>query len=227
MDAERTVQICVNCGAVIDAYAKFCPECGYAFGTKGFEAQKEQSHEEGAGQKAKRSFENGINDLLHFLEQEDYIPYEDEENRLIGTKTDYYRGKFNEMRMLRQKVSLNWAALFFGVFWMLYRKMYGVAGIAIAMTILIGFFGHLGSIASLVLTVCYGMFGNYLYMMTIQKRVTDLQQYAEPARTHYLEKYSGVSGLAVVIGLIVVTIGTIPYWIMIGLSFLSFVAAFM
>lgn len=227
LNEQNTIHFCSQCGAYADAGAKFCSQCGHPFGNHGGGQYDYRTGESSAGRKAKASFENGMNSLFSFLEQSDYIPYEQEENRFIGPKTAYYRSKFDEMRTLRRMVSLNWAALFFGVFWMLYRKMYGVAGIAIAMTILIGFFGHLGSIASLVLTVCYGLFGNYLYMMTVQKRVTDLQQYAEPARTHYLEKYSGVSGLAVVIGLIVVTIGTIPYWIMIGLSFLSFVAAFM
>ena len=77
-----------------------------------------------------------------------------------------------------------------------------------------------------MLTVCYGLFGNYLYMMTVQKRVTELQRYAEPARSQYLEKYAGVSGTAVLIGIVVVAIGSIPFWMLMGLSFFSFLAAF-
>lgn len=224
MNEQNTMRFCSQCGAYVDADAKFCSRCGHAFGAQSSGGY--QSGESSAGQKARNSFENGMNSLLYFLEQSDYILYEDEENRLIGTKVDYYRNKFNEMRVLNQKVSLNWAALFFGVFWMLYRKMYGVAVGAIVLTIVAGLLGAAGGAVSLVLTVCYGLFGNYLYMMTVQKRVTELQQYTEPARSQYIEKYAGVSGTAVLIGIVVVTIGTVPFWVMIGLSFLSFVAAF-
>lgn len=222
MNEQNTMHFCSQCGAVADANAKFCSNCGHAFAAQSDYTAGESS----AGQNAKRSFESGMNSLLYFLEQSDYIPYEAEENLLIGTNTEYYRSKFNEMRMLNQKVSLNWATLFFGVFWMLYRKMYGVAVGAIVLTILAGLLGAAGGAMSLALTVCYGLFGNYLYMMTVQKRVTELQRYAEPARSQYIEKYAGVSGTAVLIGIVVVAIGTVPFWIMVGLSFLSFVAAF-
>lgn len=222
MNEQNTMHFCSRCGAYADAGAKFCSQCGHPFGDQyGY-----QAGESSAGQKAKSSFENGVNALFAFLEQNDYIPYEEEENRFIGPNAAYYRSKFDEMRALNQKVSLNWAALFFGVFWMLYRKMYGVAAGAIVLTILAGILGAAGGAIGLVLTVCYGLFGNYLYMMTVQKRVTELQQYAEPARSQYIEKYAGVSGTAVLIGIAVVAIGTVPFWIMIGLSFLSFVAAF-
>ena len=220
------MHFCSQCGAYADAGAKFCSQCGHAFNPYGGGSSGYQTGEASAGQKAKSSFDKGMNSLFYFLEQNDYIPYEEEENRFIGPKADYYRSKFDEMRTLRQKISLNWAALFFGVFWMLYRKMYEVAAAAIVLTILAGLLGAAGGAAGLVLTVCYGLFGNYLYMMTVQKRVTELQQYAEPARSRYIEKYAGVSGTAVMIGIVVVAIGTVPFWIMIGFSFLSFIAAF-
>lgn len=221
MNEEKNMHFCGQCGARAEEGAKFCSHCGHAFWGRDSYTAGDSS----AGRKAKRSFENGMNSLFYFLEQNDYIPYEEEENLFIGQKTEYYRGKFNEMRLLNQKVSLNWAALIFGVFWMLYRKMYGVAVGAIVLTVLAGLLGAAGGAVSLVLTVCYGLFGNYLYMMTVQKRVTELQRYAEPARSQYIEKYAGVSGTAVLIGVVVVAVGTIPFWVMIGLSFLSFVAA--
>ena len=215
---EKNMHFCGSCGAYVEGEAKFCSRCGRPFAAGG--------GEESSAEKAKRTAQNGFDSLLYFLEQSDYIPYEEEENRLIGPKAEYYRGKFNEMRLLNQKISMNWAALFFGVFWMLYRKMYGVAVAAIVLTVLAGCLGTAGGVVGLALTVCYGLFGNYLYMMTIQKRVTELQRYTEPARSQYLAKFAGVSGTAVVIGVILVAIGSIPFWMLIGLSFLSLLAAF-
>lgn len=227
MNEQNTVRYCSQCGAVAEERARFCSCCGHPLTENGACGQGGyQAGETSAGQKARHSFESGFNSLLDFLEQSDYIPYENEEDLFIGAKVEYYRDKFNEMRTLNQKVSLNWAALFFGVFWMLYRKMYGVAAAAIVLTILAGLLGAAGGAFGLALTVGYGLFGNYLYMMTVQRRVTELQRYAEPARSQYIEKYAGVSGTAVLIGIVLVAIGTVPFWIMIGLSFLSFVAAF-
>lgn len=223
---EKTSAYCGRCGAKRDDGAKFCSQCGAAFAER-TEYSEYTAGEASAGERAKNAFENGFGSLLYFLEQKDYIPYEEEENRFIVTKADYYRSKFNEMRMLNQKVSLNWAALFFGIFWMLYRKMYGVAAGAVVITVLLGLLGAAGGVLSLVLTLCYGLFGNYLYMMTIQKRVTDVQKYAEPARSQFIEKYAGVSNMAVVIGLVVVGLGSIPFWMVMGMSFLGMLGAFL
>ena len=218
---EETIQVCAGCGAVSDGTARFCCQCGRAFGA----SENTSYGGSSAGKQARSGFESGFDSLLYFLEQSDYIPYESEEAAIVGPKYEYYYGsKFREMRTLNQKVSFNWAALLFGVFWMLYRKMYGVAAAAIVATILAGALGAAGGAAGLALTVCYGLFGNYLYMMTVQKRVTELQKYSEPARSQYLEKYAGVSGGAVLIGLVVIAVGSLPFWMIMGLSFLSFLA---
>ncbi|MBQ3256067.1 MAG: zinc ribbon domain-containing protein [Oscillospiraceae bacterium] len=218
---EEMNGFCGSCGAKRETSARFCSQCGAAF-------EVYETYDDGNrfdGERAKDAFEKGFGSLLYFLEQKDYIPYEQEENRFIHTNVEYYRRKFDEMRMLNQKVSLNWSALFFGIFWMLYRKMYGVAIAAVAATVVAGLLGTLGGVLGLALTLCYGLFGNYLYMMTVQKRVTDAQKFGEPARSQYVEKYAGTSNTAVIIGLVVVGLGSIPFWLMMGMSFLGMLAA--
>lgn len=219
---ENMTGYCPQCGAKREPGAKFCSQCGSRYEQ---ETYRDFAGNHSAGERAKTAFEQGFGALLYFLEQKDYIPYEAEENLFIGTNTEYYRSKFDEMRTLKQKVSLNWAALFFGIFWMLYRKMYGVAAGALVATVIAGLLGAAGGAVGLILTVCYGLFGNYLYMMTVQKRVTDVQRYAEPARSQYVEKYAGVSGAAVLIGLVVVGLFSVPFWMIIGLSFLGMIGA--
>ena len=219
---EHTKSYCSRCGAEREAGARFCSQCGAAF-EGSYNAHKEDRG--AAWEQGKRSFERGFGSLLYFLEQGDYVPYEQEENRFIGHNVDYYRRKFDEMRTLNQKISMNWAALFFGIFWMLYRKMYGVAIGAVIATVIGGMLGTLGGVLGLALSLCYGLFGNYLYMMTVQKRVTEMQQFGEPARSQYVEKYAGTSNTAVVIGLVVVAIGSIPFWLMVGMSFFGMLAA--
>lgn len=228
MSDEKKIHYCSQCGEPLTDHAKFCPECGAKVEPK----QEQQSwyqtgdtyteytaEEATAGERAANAFENGVNGLLYFLNQTDYISDDEAEDQMIAANVPYYREKFNEMRLLNQKVSLNWSALFFGVLWMLYRKMYGVAAATIGLMIVVSCLGTAGGLLSLVLTVCCGLFGNYLYMMTIQRHVTELQKYGEPARAQYLEKYRGTSSTAVLIGIIVVGIGSIPFWTLFGLSF--------
>ena len=219
---EKNAGFCRMCGAEREDGARFCSQCGAAFEPRHNTYGEEQGS---AWEQRKRSFEGGFDALLYFLDQKDYVPYEQEENRFIGTNVEYYRSKFQEMRMLNQKISFNWVALLFGIFWMLYRKMYGVAIGALIATVVVGMMGSLGGVLGLVLTLGYGLFGNYLYMMTIQKRVTEVQRFGEPARSQYVEKYAGTSGTAVIIGLVVAALGTIPFWLMIGMSFLSVLGA--
>ena len=86
---ENMTGRCPVCGAERDRDARFCSQCGAAF-----DEARDSAWEQG-----KRSFESGFGNLLYFLEQKDYVPYEQEENRFIRTNVEYYRGKFNEMRM--------------------------------------------------------------------------------------------------------------------------------
>lgn len=55
--------------------------------------------------------------------------------RLIGTNVFYYMDKFEYMELYDTKTSWNWAAFFFGPFWMVYRKMY--LNTAIILTIMV------------------------------------------------------------------------------------------
>ncbi len=222
---EMNAGYCGECGAKRDSGARFCSQCGAAFDGSRHTHNTYGEDGRSAWEQGKRTFEGGFGSLLYFLDQKDYVPYEQEENRFIETNVDYYRSKFNEMRTLNQKVSLNWAALFFGIFWMLYRKMYGVAIGAVVTTVVAGMLGSFGGVLGLALTLCYGLFGNYLYMMTVQKRVTDVQKFGEPARSQFVEKYAGTSNSAVIIGLVVAALGSIPFWLMMGMSFLGMLAA--
>ena len=61
---------CPVCGAKRDSGARFCSQCGAAF----------DEGRSSAWEQGKRSFESGFGNLLYFLEQKDYVPYEQEEN---------------------------------------------------------------------------------------------------------------------------------------------------
>lgn len=224
---ERTMRYCTQCGGELGDHAKFCSHCGAPVERRQSEqdwytpGETEYTAEQaGFGERAAGSFEKGVSGLLYFLEQKDYIPDDLTEEMFIVENIPYYKGKFNEMRMLKQKVSLNWAALFFGVLWMLYRKMYGVAAAAVILLLVSGCLGVAGPVMGLAVTVGSGLLGNYLYMMTVQKRVTEYHKYGEPARSQYLEKYRGTSSGAVLVGILALALCALPFWLLFGLSFI-------
>lgn len=57
-----------------------------------------------------------------------YLPLDDNNQEFlqlsIGKNVDYYMGKWRKHPRPEQKSGWNWAAFFFGIYWMGYRKMY-------------------------------------------------------------------------------------------------------
>ncbi len=124
----------------------------------------------------------------------------------IGKNADYYLPKFEVFERTGSAVSWNWAAFGFGIFWMVYRKMYlyaflamllmfflNVIEVSLRLSSLLSFF------LSLWLWIGFGMFGNYLYYLHVKKKVMEIMiQYPkEDEQILILQKEGGTSWLAV------------------------------
>lgn len=139
----------------------------------------------------------------------------------IGDKHGYYERKWAEADQRNTRHSWNWAAFFFGLFWMAYRKMYRLAwifgGIAFAEGALdYGF--HLPEAVTnamnLALAIVIGMQGNQWYRNHATARVAAITA-ATPAASLRAElaREGGtnpVAALAVLAGL--VAIGAVLYF---------------
>jgi hypothetical protein len=55
---------------------------------------------------------------------------------------------------------------------------------------------------SLISSVVAGLFGNYIYMLELDKKLPQAKNLVEPAKTQYIQKNGGTSALASVLLLV-------------------------
>ena len=124
----------------------------------------------------------------------------------IGKNAEYYLAKFEVFEKTGSALSWNWAAFGFGIFWMVYRKMYLYAFLSIllmfflkAIEVYLRLSPVLSFFLSLWLWVGFGLFGNYLYYLHVKRKVMEIMvQYPdEKDQILMLQKEGGTSWIAV------------------------------
>ena len=117
-------KLCKNCGAWVEDDDRFCEHCGNNLSAVDdpvvIEAEPEIVEAE-IIMPSKR-YDSPAADAREVRE------------RLIGSKTEYYLPRFEKMETLNSITDWNWAAFFFGFWWMLYRKMYVFGAVALVVT---------------------------------------------------------------------------------------------
>lgn len=172
---------CPACGAVHNAGDNFCVVCGARL------------H---AGNQAFIPVPN----VPWYYAGPDPIISENDLTAFIWDSADFYNKKFRIMMLTNSNVSWNWAAFLFGGCWLVYRKMYGVC----ALYHLIGFIvrlifqsGILAGIASLVLWICFGIFGNAIYKRYVESHIIQAKNLDETSKKNYYIKKGGTKDSAV------------------------------
>ena len=77
--------------------------------------------------------------------------------------------------------SWNWAAFFFNIYWLIYRRCYKWAAIAyggmvVASGVLTGITGILGVLMPIIIMVVSGLFGDSLYFYGIKEKIYKMKQ---------------------------------------------------
>ncbi len=129
-----------------------------------------------------------------------------ESEEKISSSTQYYLKIFEKFGNKYFFIQWNWAAFFFGPYWMLYRRVYGLG---IALLAFINIMMHLYEFKEVVfpesgryyhglffvfgiMWVCYfGLFGNAIYFRSLRKRI---------ARE---ESFGGTDGVIVILMLLI------------------------
>jgi len=125
---------------------------------------------------------------------------------LVGKNQDYYIPKFEVFEKTGNAISWNWSAFAFGIFWMVYRKMYLFSFLALVLISVINILetyiniSHfLDFLLSVWLWVGFGLFGNYLYYIHVKNKIQEISKAFpdEKEQEIILAKEGGISWTAV------------------------------
>lgn len=183
---------CPGCGAECDSKQNYCTACGTSLNV---------DHEKSD------AFQN-------WDQNQQYTTQNPNEARLVVNENDlayficdnqvYYRNKFQKMRVTNSKISWNWAAFLFGNCWLVYRKMYGICAIVYSTNFVLSRLlpYPINLIFSLALWVCYGLFGNYVYMRHAENEIIYGKTMDDNSKKYYYIKKGGTSGRSIVVYLL-------------------------
>ena len=184
-------KLCKNCGAWVEDDDRFCEHCGSNLSCVDepviIDAEPEVVEAEII--MPPKRYDSPAADAREVRE------------RLIGSKTEYYLPRFEKMETLNSITDWNWAAFFFGFWWMLYRKMYVFGAVALVVTELLSMLTIPG--LGLLVSLAVGVVGNYLYMKDINNRTDKAMDMQPEEREVYIQKNSGTGWIGVVIAFVV------------------------
>ena len=180
-------KLCKNCGAWVEDDDRFCEHCGNNLSSVDDPVVIDVEPEvvEAEIIMPPKRYDSPAADAREVRE------------RLIGSKTEYYLPRFEKMETLNSITDWNWAAFFFGFWWMLYRKMYVFGAVALAVTELLSLLTIPG--LGLLVSLAVGVVGNFLYMKDINNRTDKAMDMQPEERELYIQKNSGTGWAGVVV----------------------------
>ena len=120
--------------------------------------------------------------------------YENVIREVVGEKQDKYIEKWTADSFWKR---INWAAFFFGLFWMGYRRMYKEVLIFMLILFAASSFSVIFSITiPNVFCIIFGLIGNQLYLNSIERKIKKIES-STTGRQEKLEKIKGPSILGI------------------------------
>ena len=184
-------KLCKNCGAWVEDDDRFCEHCGNNLSSVDDPVVIDVEPEvvEAEIIMPPKRYDSPAADAREVRE------------RLIGSKTEYYLPRFEKMETLNSFTDWNWAAFFFGFWWMLYRKMYVFGAVALVVTELLSMLTIPG--LGLLVSLAVGVVGNFLYMKDINNRTDKAMDLQPEEREVFIQKNSGTGWTGVVVAFVV------------------------
>ena len=175
---------------------QYCPACGTS-------CRSDSAFCGSCGMKLRSSIQTQRNGLLEWNSNQDNRFSQEQVadvELLIGLNVDYYISRFNDMNRLGKKSSWNWSAFLVAPLWLAYRKMYGYGVWFLAGILLLSL---LNSQAAYYLTtimyILFGIFGNYVYLCFIEKKVRQIGFLSGHERSCFVAKNGGTSITAAIL----------------------------
>ncbi|MBP5313748.1 MAG: DUF2628 domain-containing protein [Eggerthellaceae bacterium] len=211
---EENVVYCPSCGTQNSETHNYCVSCGEKLVKPSqAESKPKEVYVVATPKPVSSESDNPPTPVYSPFKQPDYYEGIDPDlASLVGNKQEYYLPHFRKFLNSEVIVSWNWCAFFFNPYWAFYRRMYGfgigyLLFVAVCIFIAVLFAELIGAIALVALLlppVFSGMFSNYFYLGSLQRKLDRLNTQGFEGRIAYINKYGGTSVIALVVSMVVV-----------------------
>lgn len=191
MQGNRSMTFCSKCGSKNYTTSTFCSGCGNKIKDS---ILSNGSNIDYLRNDLNNNIDNNRNkNINNNIVDTSYTS--DDINKFVGPNMDYYNIKFNQIKSTGKKITWNWPAFLFNMYWMLYRKMYAKSIIIslISSILFLALPDGLNSIASIAITIGIGLYGNYMYLNHMEKKITDINHYDSNLREVMIRKKGGTN----------------------------------
>ena len=148
----------------------------------------------------------------------------EEFSAFIGNhNTDYYLEHIHKMKSNNRFLSWNWPCFFLGPYWFLYRKLYSIASILIALTISLSLIFHSKTpmFFTLLVRIILAIFANAIYLNICARKIKTVKTIiANLSTTQYINKLHKKGGVNLIAPLILLAICIVIIIISIVVAFL-------
>lgn len=204
-ETQNNIKYCPQCGSQNSSSNSFCIKCGNSFENRTFTPATTinvSNSENGISYSSTSNFNSGGS-----YRQQNYQSYNTSDSGndsdiqlLIGQSSNYYSSKFIEMRVKNQKTSWNWCSFLFTPYWFIYRKMYGYGAAVLGGLFILSMFRNpLAYFLLLAVYIAFGIYGNYVYMITLNKKADQLKSIPEQYKAQFISEKGGTNTAAVVL----------------------------
>ncbi|SCI14020.1 MULTISPECIES: DUF2628 domain-containing protein [unclassified Romboutsia] len=166
---------CLNCNCENSINSKFCSNCGHEL----------KSEEE------KVILKPQVNQT--YTSRESSSTADKYVYNFVQENIPYYKEKFTIMKKTNNNISWNWSSFFLGAYWALYRKMYAIAVAIFCAVFILSFVPFLGAISWLGYHILMGMYGNYIYLTFINKKLEEVNYLSSEERSSAISRKGGVN----------------------------------
>ena len=109
---------------------------------------------------------SNIGPNINDISNEEFLAFFGDKN------SEFYLRQVNTYRLNTKFTNWNWSSFFLTFYWLLYRKLYGIAFGYLAIDIITSFLGP----ASLILRIVLGFYGNNIYLKAAEKKIRGIRQ---------------------------------------------------
>lgn len=157
---------------------------------------------------------NRINDKSHNIYNHNNISIEELAAFIGSNNTNYYLKYINKMHSNSKFISWNWPCFFLGSYWLLYRKVYALGFILLALNLIFSLIFDSGTnaIIALIIRIKLTLFANSIYLNVCKYKIktvkADIKNLSTTQYINRLHKKGGVTLVAplILIGIYIVVV---------------------